>query len=629
MCLGVAGVYGSRHEAAGLCAVLLAGVGAGLAVSPARLLREMHGAAPGMAAVCAGVFAMLLVPWRSEWVAGGIDPSIYVNEAAALARHRTFEPRDLFFHEQLAPGEQAAFTRTGKGRTERFSGVGVKARGQRLQFEFFRLYPSLLARFCRAGGLEAALRGNLILGFFAMAVLLGLLLQFLAAPAALLATLALLFQPVWLYHTQVTVTEMLQMLLLCATALFFPWRRASAPATAFSALMLLGCALTHFSLVPVGAALVCATAWTDLEREDRGRVFVEHAAMLLALAAGGAADWFVAPLSLIGWEEGLPPLVAAAAAFGCAALALDAAGARAGLRKRVLALPDSVAWAGAAVAATLAAAGLALGRLFPDSEDAVTLLRLLRYAGFPAAALAGIGALLAFLDRTATPRALRGLLLFWGALAVIFVAGINQWTMPLYPWALRRYTVCVVPAVSVGLGILLRHLWLAGAGRQRAAGRALAVAAAALLAVTQAGKCAGALLVREHAGAVAALAQVAGQVRDEDVLVADHPSWGTPLRFLFGKNVLDARHFYRRGAETAEAGLAALRRLAREGWRVRFLTSTDKGLAVYPLAPAPVTADWESAPFMDRTVAQHPGARDFRTREQRRVFRLYTLGGDR
>jgi hypothetical protein len=345
--------------------------------------------------------------------------------------------------------------------------------------------------------------------------------------------------------------------------------------------------------------------------------------LLLALALAGAVDTHVAPLSFVGWRSNTPRLILHTSLLGLVPLAMDAVALHPGLRRRAVEAPPWLPWVGAALAAAGVAAGLWAARLAPDNPDAVTLARMLSYVGYAVAAFSATGILLAFLDPD-MPRTFRGVLLFWIALSAVLVLKINKWTMPLYPWATRRYLLCVVPAVCAGLGLLLRFLW-----RKRARGMAAARAAAAavvLVAVAcEAGPACRAFTVREHAGAMEVLRRVAEQVREEDVLVADQSVWATPLCLAFGRNVLQAEQFYRRGPEAAADGAAALQRLAGEGWRVRFLTSTPQGLGVYPGLRLPASEDWSCGPFTNRSVIQHRNATGFRVREREKVFRLFTL----
>ncbi|MBM4143241.1 MAG: hypothetical protein FJ225_06580 [Lentisphaerae bacterium] len=624
--LGLAGRYTPGWEALGLALLLGGGHILGLTTGGERFRRALVYCWPGAAVAWLVSSAVLLCPVHSEWIVGGLDPGVYVNEAVALDREGTFRPADGFFHRELAPAEQTAFTRSGKGRTERFPGIAADTAAGAFEFEFFRLFPAIAARFHRVGGAAAVVRVNMLLGLFAFAAFAALLLEILPPAIAVLSALMLLLQPIWLYHLHVPIAEMLQLLLLCGAGLLVPWRKTGPFVAPAMALVLAAGVLAHFSFLPIGALLVCAVVWIDLARPERRRVFREHLWLLLGLVAGWSVDVLAAPVSFVGWGRGLARVGMAGIALGCLALAVDAAGARPRVRAWLAQPP---AWARRAAAAALGA--FLLLRLWggcarPWDEDAVTLVRLLPYLGLFPAALGLAGALCVFSEEGRIGRTARGLMLFWGALTLIMLVRINDWTIPLYPWALRRYLPCAVPLAAVGTGFFLAALWRSD-GRRKPSRRFTAGVLCAALVVTCAPRCRRAWLRTEYGGAHAALAAVARRLSADDIVLADHPAWGTPLRFMFGRRVLDGRHFYRRGPDAAQAGLDALRRLARAGRPVRLLTSTEAGLDVYPVGLPDARVEWRSEPLPVRSIAQARDANDFMLRERTKVFTLYRLPG--
>jgi hypothetical protein len=75
------------------------------------------------------------------------------------------------------------------------------------------------------------------------------------------------------------------------------------------------------------------------------------------------------------------------------------------------------------------------------------------------------------------------------------------------------------------------------------------------------------------------------------------------------------------------AGLAALERLRNEGAKIRFLTSTERGLTVYPMDPGKVELDWTSGTINVDEIIHHKRMSDFKIKHKTRVFRLYTWQG--
>jgi len=622
--LGIAGAYTSIREAAVLGGISLLGAVVGAIKAPRQLAAHVAGCVPGAAGLLAAIAVILCLPIHSEWIVGGLDPGVYVNEGIVLAREATFNSPDDFFHDRLTTDEQTHFTRSGKGRTERFPGVAVDTDRRALDFEFFRLFPALVARLYRAGGLNAAVRVNSILGVFVCLVLGAALIGTARPLHGVVATVLLLMQPIWLYHLHVPVTEMLQLVLVCGLGLLLPWRKTNWLTLLSMCVILLAAVLTHFSFFPTGALFVCAVAWIDMERDDRGRVWIEHILMLLAIVAGGLIDSLVAPLSFAGWEEGLLPVLYAGGALAVLALAVDLVACLGRLRTVIRGWCSRIEWCFGALVAALLAGLLAWGYRCPANEDAITMRRLLHYVGVLPAVAALVGGALVFRKKEGFSRHMQGLVLFWTGLLVVLLLRINDWTIPYYPWALRRYLVCAVPLVSVCLACFLVCAWRV-AGRYGIAGRIACSVAVLFAALTMAGKCRAAWSHTEYVGAHKALEQLAARIEPADVVVVDHPVWGMPLSLIFDRRVLNARHFYRRGAETMGPGLAALKRLSAEGTRVRFLTSTAGGLGVYPLDIEGAVLEWESEPVCFRTVVQHRKAHDFETRRSEKIFRLHSL----
>ena len=119
---------------------------------------------------------------------------------------------------------------------------------------------------------------------------------------------------------------------------------------------------------------------------------------------------------------------------------------------------------------------------------------------------------------------------------------------------------------------------------------------------------------------------IAEQVQPDDIVIVDTPTWGMPLKLIYGKEVLNGKHMWRRkDADQMRVGLDALRRLHRSGRSIRFLTSTRTlGLDIYPVPVAPVTLDWQSEESVLEEINHSPRADDFEVREKRNVFRLFT-----
>ena len=623
--LGELGRYGHPLSGrAALAATTAIGIACGAVVRRTDLKSCLLGTLPGAALLFVGCVVVLLWPSRGEWLLGGWDPGVYVNEGAALSRTGTLHPADDFFHRHFSEEEQAVFTRTGANRTERFPAVVVDADRGAITYEFFRLTPSLHGMVRRCGGLRASYRLNTMLGLLVVLAFIAMLWQNSSPTHAVFGAFFLLTQPILVYHLHTPVSEILQMLMAIGLCLVLPYRREGAWGMVTLGFLLFGMTLNRFSFLPFAGVFVAAVAWLDMERPDRGRVVVERAVQLGSAIAGGVVDRLVAPVSIVGWEI-LPFLLTVAGLAAAAALCLDGAAALPVVRRRCRNLPAWTHW-------TVAAAALAtLGYMYhvggqasktPESDN---LYRLIPYLGALPALLAAAGGTHFLCRKDEATRTLGVFTLF--LLAVTGVMLIKKCAVDLYPWATRRHLAFTVPGVAILASWPVAWLW------ERARHRMLCRASATLgmLAVVglQAKPVWHAWSRTEFNGITPILAEAAAQVDDTDIVVADHPWWGTPMLLTHGKQVLNGRHFYRRKDEgTMQTGLAALARLHGEGKRIRFLTSTEDGLGVYPDAVRPVSLDWSSEKIALEEIIHHPRGNGFQTRHKNRIFRLYTWRPD-
>jgi hypothetical protein len=577
--LGETGWYRPLPEAGALSLLVAGGVTAGWLRHRRTLLRHAGYSLPVAVIFALFVTVAVLVPSRGEWILGGWDPGVYVNEGVALERTGTLHPPDPFFSSFLTAEEQKVFTRTGHGRTERFPGVVVDAGRGAFTFEFFRLMPSMIALACRSGGLNAAVRINTILGGLALLLLASALWRGSGGVHALSAAAILAFQPIWLYHTHIPVSEMLHLVLLLGAALLLGARRNG---------------LLGERLLQIGGVL--AAAWVDFR---------------------------IAPSCPAGWNS-FPPLFEIFGVCAAAALAADRLPAVRRLGPLVSGVSDRARWAagGLAVAAVFLTLAFAVDHL-PVRTDPDNLFRLASFAGWPVLFAAAAGGLLFFCSRDNASAETKAFALFLGAVGSLLL--VENWIFDVYPWATRRNLPYAIPAASLLSAYLPARLWEKRDG-PGPAGKCAALLLLAFLCLALTPKSRDALLKVEYDGASTVLLQVAQETGPEDILVVDDPRWGTPLALIHGKQVLNGKHFWRRGSRREmHLGLRALRRAVAEGRTVRFLTTTvSQGLAIYPVPVEPVVRAWERGPFTLEEIVHSRRATNFTTREKTFFFRLYT-----
>jgi len=484
------------------------------------------------------------------------------------------------------------------------------------------LTPAYAAIVTRCGGLRAVVRFNMIAGLLSLLAFSTLLLANRCRGShVLLSVFLLAAQPIWLYHLQFPVSEMMQLCLVCYVGALLPLRKSGLPVVVLLGLALFAGVVNRLSFLPFASLLLLVTAWLDVERTERRRVVTEHSVVWLGLAAGTVYDLACSPVTVACLRPVLPALFIVAGGCLMLTVALDALAARASCRARLTVGSRWLPW----LAVGGAVACCAVLHLYKGEMLRAGLSNargVVPFIGWAAMAAAWTGLALLLLVRDAACRHFRGFILFLlGASAVVF---LHQHIAGIYPYATRRYLAYTIPAVAIGGGGLAAWLW-DRRGRVRALARLAAAVCLAAVVMETAKVSWHAWSRTEYDGLSAVLVRVAGQIRDDDVVVADHPWWGMPLRFIYGRPVLNGKSFYsRQGTSTMEHGLVALGRLRREGRRVRFLTSTSAGMDVFPMVVDPVRLDWASGELHLDTIMHGRRASDFRVRRKRKEFRLYT-----
>lgn len=621
LALGEAGWLHRPGHAALIGVVAIAGLATGLGRAPDRCRAFLRAAAPGVGAMLLAFCIVMNLPHRGEWVLGGWDPGVYMNQGVQVARSGSFTSEPLPCFTDLTQEQFEVFARGGPtAYRELVPGVPAHPDDRSAVVYFFRLFPTLIATLAQSGGLRAATRVNDFMGVFALLAFAALLARARPGFWLPLGTLLLAAQPLWLYELHTPTSEMLHLYLVLAAGLF--WLRRAQGARwnlGFSAALAIGI-LNRFDHLVFAALWIALTALADATREDRRRVLHERLLQVALVAAAGIADAALSPITLQRLHFVVPMLLVTAIALGLAASATDALCAV----RRVRDAATRHALAAGRAAALLAVAlfcALWSGRV-PGflGEAADTLRRVVPFIGrLPlAAALAG-GLWMGCLRRR---EQLAPFVLFLAGCAAAMLIESN--IVPIYPWAARRHVPFTLPAIALLGGFAFAQLAGAG-GRARGPARALALLALCAILWDQRAVARDAWRHTEYDGVSARIAEVAAQIGPDDVVLADHPWWATPLMLLHGKQVLSGEELWDRPKPGApETGQAALASLAARGRRIRLLTSTGGGLDVYPLPFEGAVLDWSIAPFVFREVQHHKSARGFAARERTREFRLYT-----
>ncbi|NQT91732.1 MAG: hypothetical protein HQ559_03150 [Lentisphaerae bacterium] len=615
--LGEMGKYTAGIELACLAALTALGIGAGLALRARALRTRVLEALPAAAFLAISAIVLWIVPARGEWLPGSWDPGVYLNEAAALERTGTFHPPDRFFYEELTPDERIPFSRIGLGRHERFPGVIADSKRKAFGFTFFRLAPAIFATIARAGGMHMLHRANAILAALVLLSFAALVFKVHSRAGAVFSLLLLVSQPMLIYHTHVPLSEMLQLYLLCSLFFLLPQRNQGRAAYFLGLVLLAAMIVNRFSFLPFAGLLIATVAWIDIPSPWGARKVLARLGLCAAVIAGGLADMYLSRTSIVSWA--ITPLLLMATGFLLVvAFLIDLITVKRLLRR----LNPWTLELAVIVAAIVLGLLLTRDRLMPQKEDTDNLVRLLPFVGALPVLLAfgGTGAVIR--RWSDTDRVLQGILLFLLAATALLLFRKN--IADLYPWATRRYLPFAVPLVSLLGGASLAWLW--GSARAPRLGKAAACVAFALVLILHGKTIRASWTYADFNGVTDLLERIADPIDDDDIVVADHPRWGTPLALLYGKQVLNGQPMWRDASgKKAADGFRALERLAANGKRVRFLTSSDKGIKLYPVRVKTEGPTWSSGPTTLEEIIHHPRASRFALQPRERTFRLYTL----
>ena len=633
--LAEVGIYTVAAEVLVLATLTLAGIAGGVWRARDRFLRCVRAAAPGALSIVVGVAVILNLPLRGEWILGGWDPGVYINQGVAVSRSGSFHPAADGAYAALEFEERTSFTRGEEGYRECFPGVPVNQETGAIQHYFFRLTPATIASLHHSGGLRAALCVNLLMGLLAAVVFASFLSGIgCRGDHVAVSALVLLAQPLFLYHLNVPTSEMLHLFLLCSMGLLLPLRAHRLVAVGLLGVLLVAGLLNRISFVPFSGFLLVAIAWLDIARTQRRRVLLEHALLVAAVGCGFLFDLRVNAVTVVRLAKHVPLMRNILGLCVAGVCLMDAVAAKASARRW---MADRVVWVtragGAAALGILLAfvAGWGSGRF---AEASGFFYRLVPFLGGTALLCAVLGGGVLCWKAKQIPRELAAMLFIFVFVALGLL--VKGQIAPLYPWATRRHVPYAIPAIAILVGYVVSWLWSRSRGRCLWAWRVAAVALliSALVGVDAKGRIGVTARRAKHAwvrteynGLVAALETVAAQIDDDDIVVVDHPWWATPLTFVFEKRVLNARQFYaHEEAKTImRSGMRAVDRLLREGRTVRLLTSTADGLKVYPLPVDTVSVEWESDEVLLKERVQGQRVDGFHLKERRFVFRLHAL----
>lgn len=630
------------------------------ATAAAWAWRARHGGVAGAlrgwwqpaAAVLAVSALALALPARSEWRIGGWDPGHYQNNAVRISLDGRLDGPAPAMYRSLSPDEREtlAYIHYG-GRYRAVANNLPVAEDNRLPLFFFHLTSIAGAALHRLGGDRFLDRSAAFFG-------LGLLVPLMPLLGALglrgwrraVAAAFFFLSPLLWYHQAVPSAEMLYFfLLLGGIADWLDSADADPPRlpwVAWAAAFLL--AVNHLNTVVFVSAMAVYAAVLDAGA-GRPRRTVRVAGVFAGLALGFLWDALFAGTTLLKLQDDeragtvILVLFALCAAAGLVVSRVRFPGwcrglARLGVR--------ALAAVGAAVLAAVALASLSgaardwfyvLYAKLPLAGPALWwLMRQAPFYGVPALVLAAAGVgFLAFWRGPRMERLALCVLVFGGLFGLILVRpGIAK----LFPWGLRRFFVYSVPFVALAQTVPV--LWAVERFRRCRAAAGLVLAACVAVAAAEGHLAVQAARVGDYPGIAGVLRQIEGALRPGDIVVADSPNWMAPLLVAGGHDVVNGTPLWnppdsRDPSEYAGAVqpprdeyLALLLGLpARTGGRLLWLTSTSKGLDLYPALPETDPDPLLAIDYQATTVVHGERNKFYSTSTRTTPVRLYATTG--
>jgi hypothetical protein len=579
---------------------------------------------PVFAASASIAVMIMLAPGRGAWIAGGWDPGIYLNQGIAVSHAGTFHTSPEAAWSRIGADEFPAFSRSPGNPFpfhEYLPVVPINPDTGEIRHFFFRGMPAFVAVMERCGGFRAATRANLFAGWIALAAFAALCVQLLETPAARWMAFAVLAaHPVLWFMAHFPTSEMLQLAVVAGAVAWIPSiPRARSAGIFIAALLLLGM-LNRFSFLPFAALMLCTISWIGLRFDQEGR-FPERLIQVGAVSGGALFGVVCCDVTLDRLGEQVQPLLLA----GVPLLVISVLLTLGPVRRHVKRFAAQANLPGYLL---LLVTALLVGKdIIGNPDHHITAVGnaapALPYLGH-SLLLGSLAGLILVGSGRSTEKGIVVTLIWFFAAAV--VATVSSATITIwFPFAARRHLVYTLPGIALLAGILFSTLWQWTDGKQIL--RVAVVLFGLALPFANIERARRAITHTEFEGLPEVLASVAAHFEPDDIVVADHYKWGTPLRFLFGTAVLNGATLWERDStpEKRAAAMAALNRAIDRGHRVLFLTSTEKGLACYKHEIPASPLLWDSGDVSITELKQDIRETGFTHRTRTKRFRIYEL----
>lgn len=548
---------------------------------------------------------IVLIPAPGEWLVGGWDPGVIMNQGIWIGRTGTLHPSMGLLDLLTNPETADLFTNQIRGLREWFPGLPVNLASGEWAFSFYRGTPLFVGFLYQVGGVELALRAMPVLAMIALVVILAVMRRIYTGSHRYPVVLALiLVQPVFLYHARTPNYEMLQLLLTIGAVL---WADVKSNRIQNGMVLLIGFCMVvnHISFILFGSLLaVCLAAFYRVEGgAARARVGGWLAAGILT---GTAYVLFRSVESTAKLQHILPEIYGVATTCVIAVILLTVHfkwPPISGIRWDWLIWPLGM----------LALVYLEFNRQDPFAEFVKNLKVLAAYQNPLLLATTLIAALVGWVF---VPKSrILVTFVFLGLLVVLH----RKHVADLYPWALKRYLPFIVPMIACGGACAWSFM-----AEKRYGKHAMAVVLV-IIGFFQAGQLKTAIANVEYTGLNEQLDRVALEIPPSSLVVVDHFKWGVPLAAVHGIAVVNGEIIWsKKSSEVVRQTFDAIVRAKPADTDLYLVSGSEMAMGVYPgirHEDFVLVGEFPSITFQQ--AIHHRGNRGFTTRPSSAEFRVY------
>ena len=584
------------------------------------------------------ILAVIVLPLRSEWLAGGWDPGLYQNNAVAIAQRDGWRAATDTLHTDWSLLERAQVSDlTEWPYAEIMPGVPLQLQSGHVPIYFFPLNSLTGAWLYRIGGLPLLYRLPGLLMLLGAALFWAFCQTLYQRRAAWLALGWMLISPLWWYQQAVPTAEPLYLLLLYGLLLSYTHARLNDRPLPW--LALLGCTaavLNHLNALIIGVGLlVVAAAAETLAPRPYGwhRLAGAASALVLGLWINLGTAWVT--ISRLQEKEAALSWVLALTTAGLAILVFVVVHpygtSMLRLMQRHLASALRLFSAGLiALTLLVSLSGFSADGMMWNIPVPLLGSLLTQYAhvvhvhGVAWFYLVAAGCWTISYRPAARSTSVLLLALGIGSLLLLAYPGIT----PIYPWALRRFLILLLPWMALAMAMATNHLWHATDDRSRVPQLALAFLIG-LAAITGLKESRSAMRVGDYRGLTGVLDELVQPLRSGDIVIVDDARWGTPLFLAYGHAVINGALLQDTESDDALTierldALLQRQRPHRPG-RIWWLTSTAAGLEVFPELPHPVHSLEPTRSWDYRTVVHGSHQHRFAMETRQAVFQWHEM----